>query len=142
MSDVFRLFWLNYIHANYVHLVDSNIVRFFTRHIKNDKCEHGPIIIMLHSKSCSAGQEEGPGPRCSSTTPRTKTSGASVWAWCTERFTRRARRAANCRRTTRDRPMSTTNPGSGKRITSPKLSQVTGNGFHRSVVNSLLKGDL
>lgn len=69
------------------------------------------------------GGDHGAG--CSSTTPPTKTSGASAWECCMESFRRKARRAAGCPKMTRDRPMSTINPGNGKRITSPKLLQVT-----------------
>jgi len=83
-------------------------------------------FLPMRQQSCSAVQEQGAhGAGCSSTTPPMKTSEAGARVCFTETLRRRARRAAGCRRTTRGRLTSTTNPGSGKRSTSPKRLQVT-----------------
>lgn len=73
-----------------------------------------------------AQEEDGHGAGCSCMTPRMKTGEANVRALASEKLRRRARRAAGCRKMTRDRPMSMTNLGNGRKITSPKLLQVGG----------------
>lgn len=92
-----------------------------------DLCFSSMVCLILHIllQSCSAGQEEdGREEDFSSMTLPMKMREDSVLVIYMENFRKMARRAAGCRKMMRDQLMNMTNPGNGKKTTSPKLLQV------------------